>query len=648
MTPHGPAEESARDGSQKLLGLVWLAAVVALCSIYFWGLKAWFCGDDFAWLGLLRQTTSFPALLNVLFRPEAQGTMRFISERGFFVLFESLFGFDNLPWRIAVFAAAAADIALIMWIVRRATGSVIAAAIAPFLWIANRSLATPMAWDSSFNEILCPLFLMGALAFFIRYVETGRRVFWWWQLVVFTLGFGALEINTVYPALAALWILTASDVPLSKRKRVLLSLIPLAAISTAYFFVHAKYAPFVQQGPYAFHLDARIFSTFLQYAKWSLVPSSWDGIPQYRVAGPVLLAVETLALLGTVFYELKAGRRQVLFFLGWFALTLGPMLPLPNHLTDYYLTIPVIGLSMLAATGAARLLESPTSAIWRKTATAALVGAYLLAMIPAAHEGAKWWYQRSYPIRALVLGVAAAHQTHPDKTIVIDAITQAMWDDGFADSPFYPLRIDHVYLTPETEFRVYPENAADRLADQVLDPSAMRNAITHSEVVVYSVVNDHLRNVTDAYARYQASKAPVGEPRRVDVGSPLFEYLLGPEWFPSEAGYRWMPGHASLEMGGPVSASDQLAIEGYFPDLQRKGQVAHLSVAIDRIPVGTTDMNGPGGKFRHLFQVPASIVGKARVDVEFTVDGVLHSADGHDRGLVFGTVGFERAIFNPN
>jgi hypothetical protein len=650
---HG-AGNPARPASW-LLPLVWLAAVVSLCWLYFPGLQAWFCADDFAWLGLLRQTTSFHSLLNALFRPEAQGTMRFLSERGFFILFERLFGLDNLPWRIAVFATAAGDIALIMWLTRRISGSALAAAIAPFLWLVNRSLATVMAWDSSYNEVLCPLFLMAALALFIRYVETGRSVFWWCQLVVFVLGFGVLEVNTVYPALAAAWILTAAPVSASKRRGFLLSLLPLAAISAGYFLLHTAYAPFVKQGPYAFQIDRRIFSTFALYWKWALVPESWDGVRRYRILGTAILALETLALLGSSLRDLRAGRRQPLFFLSWYVLTIAPLLPLPNHRTDYYLTIPIIGLSMLAASSVARLIEErrpEARGVWRLAAPTALVAIYLLAMIPAAHAGVVWWYERSYPLRALVLGVDAAQKTHPGKIIVMDGITDALWDDGFAQGAFYPLHIDHVYLTPESADKIHPAYGPERLSELVLDPSAMHNAITHSQVVVYSVVNDHLRNITDVYARSEAAKTAeqlqVGEPRRVDVGSPLFSYLLGPEWFPPEAGFRWMPSHASLRMGGPKSAGDVLALDGYFPDLQRKGVFAHLSVAIDRIPVGYADMNDPDGRFHRLFKVPASLVGKDQVEVEFTVDPVLHGLDGHNRGLVFGSVSFERSIFNPN
>ncbi len=65
--------------------------------------------DDFAWLGLLRDVHSFHDVLHALFDPAAQGTIRPWSERGFFLLFETLFGLDSLPFRICVFVTMAAD-----------------------------------------------------------------------------------------------------------------------------------------------------------------------------------------------------------------------------------------------------------------------------------------------------------------------------------------------------------------------------------------------------------------------------------------------------------------------------------------------------------------------------------------------------------
>src|SRR5580698_7527237 len=130
-----------------------------------------------------------------------------------------------------------------------------------------------MAWSAAYNEALCPLFLLTALACFIRYVETGRRVFWWWQVVVFTLGFGALEVNVVYPALAAAYVLFVA--PRESRRRLLTGLAPLFCLSILYFLVHRAAVAFPASGPYAVHVDRRMFRTLAAYWKWSLVPGSW-------------------------------------------------------------------------------------------------------------------------------------------------------------------------------------------------------------------------------------------------------------------------------------------------------------------------------------------------------------------------------------
>lgn len=621
-----------------------IGAVVFLIWVYFYGLKTWFFEDDFAWLGLLRQTNSFSTLLQSLFTPSAQGTMRFISERGFFLVFESLFGFDNLPWRIAVFATAAADIALIAWLTRRATGSRLAAALAPFFWIANPALALPMGWDSVYNEILCALFLMTALALFDRYAETGRISFWWCQLVVFIVGFGALEINTVYPALAAAWVIWVSGKAVPRRK-LLIGLLPLAGISLGYFFLHQAVAPFLQAGPYAFHVDRQIFDTFGSYLKWSFLPRNWEDLGHSHKIGLGILALECVALVASFVAGWRRQGKQAIFFAAWFCITLGPMLPLPNHVTDYYLTIPIIGFAMLAAGQIAQAARR--NAIWRLSVLVVAV-VYFVSMVPAARSASHWWYERSQLARTIVLGVEAAHRTHPGKTIVISGATGEMWDTALAQAPFYPLGIDHVYLTPGSENRIRTSDGQERVRDMVLDPDEMRYAVTHSEVVVYSVVTDHLRNVTETYAHSELLSLPQGAPRRVEIASPLFAYLLGPQWFSAEGNFRWMPGNADLRMGGPVSADDELILDGYYPNLQRKSPVEHLSVAVDGIPVGSTDLVDPGSKFHRVFKVPASLIGKALVDVNLTVDPVAYGPDGKERGLIFGTVEFGRVNFNPN
>ncbi|HVW86751.1 MAG TPA: hypothetical protein VHB50_18830, partial [Bryobacteraceae bacterium] len=173
--------------------LWWVLPIVFLFWLYRDGLKCWFIADDFAWLGLLRQVHGWRDLVRELFEPAAQGTIRPWSERGFFLLFEALFGLDALPFRLMAFLTMAADLILLTWVMRRITHSRLAALVACIAWTANAALMVAMTWSSALNEALCACFLLAALALFIRYTETGERRFWWWQLGVFVLGFGALE-----------------------------------------------------------------------------------------------------------------------------------------------------------------------------------------------------------------------------------------------------------------------------------------------------------------------------------------------------------------------------------------------------------------------------------------------------------------------
>src|SRR5258708_19239899 len=75
------------------------------------------------------------------------------------------------------------------------------------LWPANTALITVMTWSSVYNQALCGFFLLLAFYFLLRYIKTGEKRFNRAQWIVFLLGFGALELNVVYPALAAAYTL---------------------------------------------------------------------------------------------------------------------------------------------------------------------------------------------------------------------------------------------------------------------------------------------------------------------------------------------------------------------------------------------------------------------------------------------------------
>jgi hypothetical protein len=224
------------------------------------------------------------------------------------------------------------------------------------------------------------------------------------------------------------------------------------------------------------------------------------------------------------------------------------------------------------------------------------------------------------------------------------------------ESAIYSVGLNEAYLTPKSRDTIHPTEDFGKLAHLVLDSGSLRRAITHEQVVIYSDVGDHLRNVTEAWersisTRFPSIQTPDPVPRRVEVGNPLLAYLLGPEWYTVESGIRWMPRRATVRLGGPKStpgsSMDKLVLEGDCAEQQLKAGPLHLSVSVDGIPLAGTQIGDPESHFRRLFIVPPSLVGRDSVEVVISVDRAFHEQSGHEEGgrelgLVFGTVAFEQ------
>lgn len=615
-------------GRSRWLALFFYAAPVVFMTLLFRdGLKCWFIADDFAWLGLLRQIHDSHDLFRVLFEPAAQGTVRPWSERGFFVLFEYLFGIDDLPFRMMCFATMAANLVMLNRMTQRITGSPAAGFIAATCWAANTALMVVMTWSSAYNEAMCGFFLLAAMALFMKFAETGRRRFWWWQLVVFSLGFGALEINVVYPALAAAYAVFAA--PVEKRRRLLVSLWPLFVISTAYFFWHRAVAPIPTSGPYAVHVDVRVFRALALYGKWSLLPVDWTAFGHSALAGRCILWIGITGITALLVGEARQRRVTILFFIAWYLATLAPVLVLPDHHSDYYLTLPLIGLAMLFGFGFSR---------WRWWALLPLA-AYFYGMIPISLSATRWSLDKTKPIRGIVLGAQAASEKHPGKAIVLNGITKGLYLDSIGQGAFAALGLETVYLTPESGVEIGSDGGTADLEKFVLEPDLMSHAMKNDQLVIYSVVGDHLRNITEVYELSAPNGSHDRLPRRVDIGNPLYSWLLGPSWLSPQSGIRWMPAQATLRIRGPESASSQLELSGFYPAEQLKRVPRVLKVSVDGIPVGEIKIHDPESSFSRLVGVPATAVGKESVEIGLEA-GPVDTRDGQDYGMVFGKIAF--------
>ena len=599
--------------------------------------------DDFAWLALSQRVNNFNDFLHMMFEPMAQGTIRPWSERGFFMLFRTLFDLDGLPYRICVFATMALNLVLITAITLRVTKSRLAAFLAPLFWTVNEALVTVMTWNSAYNQAQCATFLLGALLLFIRYAETGRRVFYFWTLAVFLLGFGSLEINVAFPAIALTYASCGLEENLLKtaRRKLALATVPLWIISLAYFFVHRAAAPFVANGPYGLHVDGRIVRTLLRYGKWSLIPSTWDDMHYRHWESMVILWITASGILLFLVASVLKGNRRPLIFAVWFLATLGPVVPLPDHISDYYLTIPTIGVAMLGAWAVAEgwgpAARGKFITPWKAAAVFG-AAAYLFGMLPITRFASRWWFERSHVVKSVVLGVRAAKAAHPDKAILLDGITSEIYDDAIGHSPFVLLGLNDVYLVPQLRDTIHPEPDLADIDDTVLAPAPTLRALANEQVVVYSVAGDHLRNITRTYGVAAQLSLTREEPRRIDAGNSLFAYLLGPEWLPIETGFRWMPKRATLRLGGPRSQKDQLYLEGTCPLEQLRGGPVHLLVSVDGIPLKGKEIGDLESSFHRLFLLPPQLTGRSAVEVSIETDRTTRTPGQGELGLAFGKI----------
>lgn len=453
-----------------------LAGLIFLLAFYWRGLGDWFYQDDFGWLHL-GPATDFGNFLSILFAPKAHGNMRPWSENLFFYGLKALFGVNPLPFRIVVFATVAADVVLLAALVRRLTGSVFAAATAPVLWLSNPTVAPALCWTSIYNQSQYLFFVLLAFLLFLR----GK---YWQQMIVFALGLGSLETAVMYPVIVLAYAVIFDR---AKVRRTA----PLFAISAAYTVLHFWAAPAAKSGPYAIHFDGRIFATLAAYVKLALGPQEFA---QFHWSWPGWITIAATAILGAgVIAAVIAAGRAGWLGLAWFLALLVPMLVLPEHVEDYVLTGPVIGIAIILAAALAR----------RPLAIAPAAALYLAICLPAAWDVTSWQVARGEVARDLITGIVGYDRVHPGKPLLITGLSTDQFYSGFADRPFDTFGLENVFLAPGGGRNV--DDVRGWLPRYELPPETVKALLQAGKAVVLDVSSAQVRDVTGQFAIPSAS-----------------------------------------------------------------------------------------------------------------------------------------------
>ena len=534
-----------------------IAPVLLLLALYWPGLTNWFYQDDFGWLRLRQDVHSARDLAPALFAPKAHGNMRPLGENAYWLGLSTLFGPEALPFRLTAFVTQIASLLLLASIVQRLTGSQWAAFWAPVLWIASYGLAPAMSWSSIYNQVLSGFFFLLALWCLQRGIH-------WAHWAAFLLGLGALETNVVYPAIAAAYALLYD-------RRLLRQIAPMFAVSAIYVWVHFHFAG-AQGGVYAMHFDSAMPRTFWTYWSWALG------------RGPLVGVVVLTAAVAT--FVVWRRDRVALLGLAWFAIVLAPYLPLRDHLMDYYLAVPAIGIAMI---GAAAVAGAP-----RLTAAAG-IAIFLAMSLPAAWTSIWWHHRRSGAVEDFVEGVAEIRRHDPGKIILLDGVNTGVFQAGIADVPFLALQIPFVYLVPGAETRI--EAPADLVTKFELPQGMALDAVKGGRAVVYRAGGGILRNETARYRSMADGLWKTGPPQFVNLGDPVFDPYLGSGWDRAANGYRSLRHAGSLRMGGgetleigvfrPQEAGLTLRVNGAEIPLELEHRDNELSLFRAKLPSTT-------------------------------------------------------------
>jgi len=262
---------------------------------------------------------------------------------------------------------------------------------------------------------------------------------------------------------------------------------------------------------------------------------------------------------------------------------------------------------------------------------------YVLASGAVDLGATRWWRDRSFDIERMVMATLRARQLHPGKTILLDGVGKQLFWAGVFHHPFRAFGVSDVYLTPGSENYIEPHPETGPVSDFVLQSGPALHAIKNDQVVVYRV-GFPLKAITTTYDEAAIDKLSPAPPRRIDAGSPLMAYLLGPEWYALDGGSRWMPKRATLRIGAPRLPSERLYLSGFCSEAQLREGPFTMRVAVDGIPLQEFTMHCAASQFHAILPLPDQLVQAKWLDLTVESGRTFKGAqDGRELGLSFGT-----------
>jgi hypothetical protein len=329
------------------------------------------------------------------------------------------------------------------------------------------------------------------------------------------------------------------------------------------------------------------------------------------------------------------------FGLGWFVLVIAPMLPLRDHVSDYYLTTAGVGIAILFGSIAGLAWQSTGSSGLRWTlrgATAAALAVHLVFALPINRAITRWRYERGERIRVLVRGLDRANELHPGKIILLTGIDSELFWSCLLDIPGRLFGAQEVYLAPGEDQKLDNHVELGNLQAYVAEPGLAARALLQRSAVVYRYEPSALRNLTKQYRRELPPEWLYEKPRMVDVAHPAFASDLGDGWHPSDGTFRWMGKRATIRLA-PPRKGERLFVSAFLP-LNLKNRATELRIWLNGMALPTVEIPEDSESVEGNLLITEGLQDKT-VEIRLEVDRTVRlPGDETEYGLAFGKVGF--------
>lgn len=325
------------------------------------------------------------------------------------MLDSSLFGADPAAHHRVNVGLHLANTLILFWLLLSITGDKWPSAATALLFAIHPLHVEPVVWISSRKDVLSTLFMLLAIAAYVRFVRKRSWTMYALLCVMFAFALLSKQMAVTLPCVLLLldyWPLERfKDFRVNPRLAagLVLEKAPLFAFSVAFsvIIIYAQRSSGALLELESMPLEDRLKNTPLAYVMYiaqTIVPVRMQAIG-YRIPHglPLWQAFGSLAVLVAITVAcLRYARRLPYLPIGWFFF-LGTLVPVIGLVTlgstyraDRYTYVPLIGLFIMACWGAADVLRR-VQARERRTIALAVVSALLLAYTATAWTQVGRW-----------------------------------------------------------------------------------------------------------------------------------------------------------------------------------------------------------------------------------------------------------------